>query len=101
MDEISCTLSQEQECINLFATLHDHKLINLPTRITQKTSSLLDNIYTTLPYRNSSKVVLTSDHSDHYTVFTIQHGTTSTKAPTHRKMSEFSEQNVSKFKKKN
>ena len=100
MDEISCTLSQEQEFINLFATLHYHKLINLPTRITQKTSSLPDNIYTTLPYRNSSKGVLISDHSDHYIVFTIQHGTTSTKAPTHRKMREFSEQNISKFKKK-
>ena len=100
MDEISCTLSQEQEFINLFATLHYHKLINMPTRVTQKTTSLLDNIYTTLPYRNSSKGVLISDHSDHYIVFTIQHGTTSTKAPTHRKMREFSEQNISKFNKK-
>ena len=72
----------------------------MPTRVTQKTSSLLDNIYTTLPYRNSSKGVLNSDHSDHYIVFTIQHGTTSTKAPTHRKMREFSEQNISKLKKK-
>ena len=84
MDEISCTISQEQEFNNLFATLHYQKLINLPTRITQKTSSLLDNINTTLPYRNSSKGVLISDHSDHYIVFTIQHGTTNTKAPTHR-----------------
>ena len=58
MDEISCALSQEQEFINLFATLHYHKLIKLPTRITHKTSSLLDNIYTTLPYRNLSKGVL-------------------------------------------
>ena len=72
MDEISCTLSQEQEFNNLFATLHYQKLINLPTRITQKTSSLLDNINTTLPHRNSSKGVLISDHS------------TNTKAPTHR-----------------
>ena len=45
MDEISCTLSQEQEFINLFASLHYHKLINLSTRVTQKSSSLLDNIY--------------------------------------------------------
>ena len=100
MDEISCTLSQEQEFINLFASLHYHKLINLSTRVTQKSSSLLDNIYTTLPCNNSSKGVLISDHSDYYIVFTIQHGTTSTKAPTHRKMREFSEQNISKFKKK-
>ena len=35
-----------------------------------------------------------------YIVFTIQHGTISTKAPTHRKMREFSELNISKFKKK-
>ena len=33
--EMSCTLAQEQEFINLFSTLHYHKLINLPTRITQ------------------------------------------------------------------
>ena len=33
-------------------------------------------------------------------MFTIQHGTTSTKAPTHRKMIDFSKQNISKFKKK-
>ena len=100
MYEMSCTLAQEQEFINLFSTLHYHKLINLPTRITQQSSSLLDNIYTTLPYHNSSKGVLISDHSDHYIVFTIQHGTTSTKAPTHREMRDFSEQNISKFKKK-
>ena len=100
MYEMSCTLTQEQEFINLFSTLHYHKLINLPTRITQQSSSLLDNIYTTLPYHNSSKGVLISDHSDHYIVFTIQHGTTSTKAPTHREMRDFSEQNISKFKKK-
>ena len=98
--ETSCTLSQEQEYINLFSTLHYHKLINVPTRITQKTCSLLDNIYTTLPCHNSSKGVLISDHSDHYIVFTIQHGTTSTKAPTHRKMREYSEQNISKFNNK-
>ena len=100
MYEMSCTLAREQEFINLFSTLHYHKLINLPTRITQQSSSLLDNIYTTLPYHNSSKGVLISDHSDHYIVFTIQHGTTSTKAPTHREMRNFSEQNISKFKKK-
>ena len=58
------------------------------------------NIYTTLPCHNSSKGVLISDHSDHYIVFTIQHGTTSTKAPTHRELRDFSEQNISKFKKK-
>ena len=34
-------------------------------------------------------------------MFTIQHGTTSTKAPTHRELRDFSEQNISKFKKKN
>ena len=34
MHELSCTLAQEQEFINLFSTLHYHKLINLPTRIT-------------------------------------------------------------------
>ena len=100
MYEMSCTLAQEQEFINLFSTLHYHKLINLPTRIAQQSSSLLDNIYTTLPYHNSSKGVLISDHSDHYIVFTIQHGTTSTKAPTHKEMRDVSEQNISKFKKK-
>ena len=61
MHEISCTLAQEQEFINLFSTLHYYKLINLPTRITQKSSSFLDNIYTPLPYHNSSKGVLISD----------------------------------------
>ena len=90
MYEMSCTLAQEQEFIHLFSTLHYHKLIILPTRITQKSSSLLDDIYTTLPYHNLSKVVLISDHSDHYIVFTTQHGTTSTKAPTHREMRDFS-----------
>ena len=54
MYEMSCALAQEQEFINLFSTLHYRKLINLPTRITQQSSSLLDNIYTTLPYHNSS-----------------------------------------------
>ena len=71
MNELSCTLAHEQEFINLFFTLHYHKLINLPTRITQKSSSLLDNIYTTLPCHNSSKGVLISDHSDHYTLCSL------------------------------
>ena len=85
MHEMSCTLA----------------LINLPTRITQKSCSLLDNIYTPLPYHNSSKGELISYHSDHYIVFTIQHGTTSSKVLTHSEMRDFSEQNISRFKKKN
>ena len=44
--------------------------------------------------------MLISDHSDHYIVFTIQHRTTSAKVPTHREMRDFSEQNISKLKKK-
>ena len=86
--------------MNIFSTLHYHELKNLPTRITQKSNYLLDNISTTLQNPNSSKGVLISDHSDHYIVFTIQHGTPSTKAPTHREMRDFCEQNISKFMKK-
>ena len=44
--------------------------------------------------------LLIFDHLDDYIVFTIQHGTTSIKAPTHRKMRDFREQNISNLRRK-
>ena len=48
-------------------------LINKPTRVTQKTATLIDNIFTNI-YKNENKYltgILTTDISDHYIIFHI------------------------------
>ena len=48
-------------------------LINKPTRVTHKTATLIDNIFTNI-YKNENKYltgILTTDISDHYIVFHI------------------------------
>ena len=48
-------------------------LINKPTRVTQKTATLIDNIFTNT-YKNKNKYltgILTTDISDHYILFHI------------------------------
>ena len=50
-------------------------LINKPTRVTQKTATLIDNIFTNIYiYKNENKYltgILTTDISDHYIIFHI------------------------------
>ena len=55
---------------NLFLSYHFYNLINKPTRVTENTSSIIDNIYT-----NASKTLVNgifkTDFSDHYSIFCV------------------------------
>ena len=75
------------------------KLINISTRITQNNASLLDNMYATDPQIGNNGV-LTSDISDHYSIFTIRQDVESKILDKHRYKKEFTNKNISKFKKK-
>ena len=55
----------------MFLSHYYLKLITIPTRVTQSSATLLDNIYTTDPM-NGQNGVLTSDFSDHFSIFTIR-----------------------------
>ena len=76
-----------------------HQLINIPTRITQNNASLLDNIYATDPQVGNNGV-LTSDISDHYSIFTIRQDVEPKILDKYRYKREFTNKNFSKFKKK-
>ena len=43
--------------------------INKPTRVTEKTATLIDNIFTNVDLKNSMSSILYADISDHYPVF--------------------------------
>ena len=64
-----------QDFINMFSSYYYYKLINLSTRGINLSSSLLDNIYTTIPdcyNTNISGVLKCLTQSDHYPIFTIR-----------------------------
>ena len=83
----------------MFLSHYYLKLINIPTRITQNNASLLDNIYATDPQIGNNGV-LTSDISDHYSIFTIIQGVEPKILDKHRYKREFTNKNISKFRKK-
>ena len=49
LTELKGNTMQMQEFSNIFSTFYYHKLINLPTRERNQSSTLLDNIYTNIP----------------------------------------------------
>ena len=71
------------------------KLVNIPTRITQNNASLLDNIYTTDPQIGNNGV-LTSDISDHYSIFTIRQDVEPKILDKNRYKRKFTNKNISK-----
>ena len=88
-----------QQFINMFLSHYYLKLINIPTRITQNNASLLDNIYATDPQIGNNGV-LTSDISDHYSIFTIRQDVEPKILDKYCYKREFTNKNISKFKKK-
>ena len=83
----------------MFLSYYYLKLINISTRITQNNASLLDNMYATDPQIGNNGV-LTSDISDHYSIFTIRQDVEPKILDKHRYKREFTNKNISKFKKK-
>ena len=99
IEEFSDSNMYSQQFINMFLSHYYLKLINIPTRITQNNASLLDNIYATDPQVGNNGV-LTSDISDHYSIFTIRQDVEPKILDKYRYKREFTNKNISKFKKK-
>ena len=99
VEEFSDLNIYSQQFINMFLSHYYLKLINIPTRITQNNASLLDNIYATDPQIGNNGV-LTSDISDHYSIFTIRQDVDSKILNKYRYKKEFTNKNISKIKKK-
>ena len=91
-----------QDFINMFSSYYYHKLINLPTRERNRTSSLLDNIYTNIPdcYNTCTSGVLKFlTQSDHYPIFTTRKKYEQPKHKIHIKRRNHSNKNIALFRK--
>ena len=87
---------------NIFQSYYYQKLIiDKPTRVTEKSATLLDNIYTNMPdlfNRNESGILLTRI-TDHYPIFTVRSESELPEKSKFRDMRNFSEKNISNFRK--
>ena len=75
LDEMNESTTHIQDFSNILSPHYYHKLIDLPTREQNESSTLLDNIYTTIPdcYNTCNSGVLKfMTQYDHYPVFTIR-----------------------------
>ena len=82
----------------MFLSHYYLKLITIPTRVTQSSATLLDNIYTTDPMSGQNGV-LTSDFSDHFSIFTIRQNMEPKIPDKYRYKREFTNKNISKLNK--
>ena len=87
---------------NIFQSYYYQKLIiDKPTRVTENSATLLDNIYTNMPdlfNRNESGILLTRI-TDHYPIFTVRSESELPEKSKFRDMRNFSEKNISNFRK--
>ena len=74
------------------------KLIIISTRVTQRSATLLDNIYTT-DLISGHNYVLTSDFNDHFSIFTIRQNVEPKIPDRYRYKREFTNKNISKLNK--
>ena len=77
LTERNKTTQLTQEFSNIFSLYYYRKLINLPTREKNNSSTLIDNIYTNIPdcYSTCNSGVLKFlTQSDHYPIFTMRKG---------------------------
>ena len=56
---------------NIFSTNYCFPFINKPTRVTDHSASLIDNIYSNIPSQNCFSGILKTSISDHYGIFCI------------------------------
>ena len=86
---------------NILLSHYFHKLIYLPTRERNESSTLLDNIYTNIPdsYNTCTSGVLKFlTQSDHYPIFTIRTNIELPKPKTHILKRDRSYKNIALFK---
>ena len=75
LSEINNNSKSTRYFINIFSTYYYHKLINHPTREISQSASLIDNMYTNIPYcynTYTSGVLKFFCQSDHFPVFTTR-----------------------------
>ena len=91
-----------QHFSNILSSHYHHKLIELATRERNESSTILDNIYTTISdcYNScNSSVFKFLTQSDHYPVFTIRKDDEPPKGKTHIMKLNHSYKNIASFKK--
>ena len=98
INDFSDVTLYSQQFINMFLSHYYLKLITIPTRVTQSSATLLDNIYTTDPMSGQNGV-LTSDFSDHFSIFTIRQIMEPKIPDKYRYKREFTNKNISKLNK--
>ena len=88
-----------QKLKNIFAANYCFPLINKPTRLTSTSSSLIDNIYSTMPAlaNGCDSGILEISISDHYGIFTVDKNTTILEEKTETKKRSFCNKNIVKF----
>ena len=102
LNEMNVSTPHIQHFSNILSSHYYHKLIDLPTRERIESSTLLDNIYTTIPdcYNTcNSGVIKFMTQSDHYPVFTIRNDNEPPKRKTHIMKRNHSYKNIASFKK--
>ena len=60
-----------QDFITILSTSNVTNLITLPTRVTDQSSTCIDNILTSIPHKITSSGVIQTDISDHFAVFAV------------------------------
>ena len=70
INEFTGTTSQCQQFTQMFLAHYYRKLIHLPTRVSENSRSILDNIYTNHPLHDENGFIIT-DSTDHYSIFTV------------------------------
>lgn len=86
--------------LNVLFSSYFHPLICKPTRVTNKTATLIDNIFTNSFDYESNSGILCTDISDHFPIFNLNLGISGSSRmfadkPSYRK---FSEMNIDRFK---
>ena len=92
---------QTQEFRNLLSAYSFIPLVNRPTRITSSSATVIDNIFTNVSVGNvyCSGIFATKAYSDHFPIFSIVKNSSYENAKKTFKRRNFSEKNISKFKK--
>ena len=89
-----------QEFNNIFSSNFCFPSINRPTRVTNHSASIIDNIYSNVPIQGSAyhAVVLTLSISDHYGIFCINNSSKIHNTNTQIMKRSFCDRNIAIFK---
>ena len=87
-----------QEFTNIFSSNYCFPFINKPTRVTDHSASLIDNIYSNIPPHNCSTGILKCSISDHYGIFCIDNYCKISNNETQISKRSFCNKNIARFK---